>query len=364
MSEKAIMLPVITESPAGGSQRLTWAATPRLAYMQQLVLAAPVGGHRFLLECQFHCDYLPSQTHVAHFTALNTKKHDLVISPTCWHYKAGDIASWVHSEHRQGKELGQRDVEGKQIFLREVDGAWRLSLLLCFSENEAVSLYSVILVIPDDVSVGAGIQQPSHNLFCARSPQNTLLPGTFRPANKMPIIADPPPPLPTWGSSGALGSEPVAPVDSALRASGKSEGRKCSPHRKTGQAARGRAGAEGTGGLRSCGVALLLLPSGGHSPPSELPACTANFGFSVSAERRWEMGGHKFEDDFACQGFTGCLWWTAGRQVTRRCSRAPGKSVLGNTWPMWPMEQWVHAHRWHGCEIKECGPILMNPFHL
>ncbi|CAN0170603.1 unnamed protein product [Rangifer tarandus platyrhynchus] len=90
--------------------------------MQQLVLAAPVGGHRFLLECQFHCDYLPSQTHVAHFTALNIKKHDLVISPTCWHYKAGDIAPWVHSEHRQGKVLGQRDAEGEQIFYGKLMG--------------------------------------------------------------------------------------------------------------------------------------------------------------------------------------------------------------------------------------------------
>lgn len=41
------------------------------------------------------------------------------------------------------------------------------------------------------------------------------------------------------------------------------------------------------------------------------------------------MGGHKFQDNFAWQGFTGCLWWTAGRQVALKCSRALGKLVLG-----------------------------------
>lgn len=68
-----------------------------------LTYMAAVGALQFLwadtvfyLSVQFHCGYLPSLSHVGHFTALNTKKPDLVISLACWHSKAGDILQRTH----------------------------------------------------------------------------------------------------------------------------------------------------------------------------------------------------------------------------------------------------------------------------
>ena len=59
------------------------------------------------------------------------------------------------------------------------------------------------------------------------------------------------------------------------------------------------------------------------------------------------MCAYKFQDNFAWQGFTGCLWWTAGRQVALRCSRAPGKSVLGSVVQaplVWSFTSMFHTH--------------------
>lgn len=110
MSEKAIVLPVITESQACGSRRLTWAATPRLTCI------AAVGARPFpwadtilYLSVSFIV-ITPITDTCGPFCRLDHRKHDLVISLTCWHYKAGDILQRTsRTQTTQGvRALGRR----------------------------------------------------------------------------------------------------------------------------------------------------------------------------------------------------------------------------------------------------------------
>lgn len=206
MSEKAIVLPVITESQACGSQRLTWAATPRLTYMQQLVLGRSRGRTPFSTWVSVSL-WLPSITDTCGpFCSLEHRKHDLVMSPALWPYKAGDILQRIS---RTQTNQGVRAKGSWANLLREREAGKFLrpevSACLClFSEIENVISCSVFLVIL------GGMLPQGQSVFCAKSRQNNLVRNTSGPglANKMPIIATRLRPMYTWGSNGTTGQWP------------------------------------------------------------------------------------------------------------------------------------------------------------
>lgn len=169
-----------------------------------LTYMAAVGALQFLwadtvfyLSVQFHCDYLPSLSHVGHFTALNTKKtwlghlSRLLTLQSRW-YPPED----THRQRGKGK--------GK---VSKPERRRSLCLPLLFPENDNAISYSVPLVIRG----GAFPQGHGHGQVNWAPFLGTHLGSGL--ANEMPTIASLPPPLGILGESwGALGSGPVPPV--------------------------------------------------------------------------------------------------------------------------------------------------------
>lgn len=113
-----------------------------------------------------------------------------------------------------GKLMGVKAQPASVFFLKMrpwVYTQWSLSFLMVCLSGQGHSNHPTI-------SSGLGV----HRILSS--------PSTFRPANKMPIIADPPPPPAYLRKHWSPRKEPVPPVDSALRASGKSEDREVLSH--------------------------------------------------------------------------------------------------------------------------------------
>lgn len=255
------------------SQRLTWAATPRWTYMQQLVLGRSRGRTPFSTWVSVSL-WLPSLTDTCGpFCSLEHRKHDLVMSLALWHYKAGDtLQRTCRTQTNQGVRAKGRWAN----LLREGEAGKLLrpesSACLClFSEIENVISCSVFLVIL------GGMLPQGQSVFCAKSRQSDFVRNSSGPGleNKMPIIATLPSPhvyLRKHWEHWEVNQ--FYQCDLSCQASRKKSEKRKYPgnHQKTGQASWRMADTNGTSYFQSCGVAPFLIPSREHTSISELLA--------------------------------------------------------------------------------------------
>lgn len=131
--------------------------------------AVPVGGHRFLLECQFHCDYPPhgpmwaillpgtQKPWLGHFSNLLTLQGN-------WH----PPEDTRDTDKPRGEGQGKMSNPSEERRSGELMRPEALACLL-FSEIENVISCSVLTVIL------GGVFPQGHRVFCATSWQSTLL---------------------------------------------------------------------------------------------------------------------------------------------------------------------------------------------